>query len=139
MKRQKSEAQNVETPLVGVKPPPHQEREPQNVETPLVGVKPHVETPLVGVKPSPQSPEGERLARFLAHAGVASRRHAEELIANGRVQINGVTVGGKTGTAQHGVENSENPYAWFLSYAKLPDGTRIFARARRLSWQSSLI
>src|SRR6266566_8409249 len=61
MKRQKSEAQNVETPLVGV-------------------------------KPSPQSPEGERLARFLAHAGVASRRHAEELIANGRVQINGVTV-----------------------------------------------
>ncbi|MFD4786320.1 peptidoglycan D,D-transpeptidase FtsI family protein [Streptomyces sp. NPDC058459] len=36
-------------------------------------------------------------------------------------QINGVTVGGKTGTAQHGVKNSENPYAWFLSYAKLPD------------------
>ncbi|WP_030805924.1 peptidoglycan D,D-transpeptidase FtsI family protein [Streptomyces sp. NRRL F-2799] len=38
-----------------------------------------------------------------------------------RAQIDGVTVGGKTGTAQHGVENSENPYAWFLSYAKLPD------------------
>jgi len=36
--------------------------------------------------------EGERLARFLAHAGVASRRHAEELIAAGRVQVNGVTV-----------------------------------------------
>ncbi|MFF0385209.1 peptidoglycan D,D-transpeptidase FtsI family protein [Streptomyces sp. NPDC004286] len=36
-------------------------------------------------------------------------------------QIDGVTVGGKTGTAQHGVKNSENPYAWFLSYAKLPD------------------
>jgi cell division protein FtsI/penicillin-binding protein 2 len=36
-------------------------------------------------------------------------------------QIPGVTVGGKTGTAQHGVENSENPYAWFLSYAKLKD------------------
>ncbi len=34
----------------------------------------------------------ERLARFLAHAGVASRRHAEELIAAGRVQVNGVTV-----------------------------------------------
>ncbi len=31
----------------------------------------------------------ERLARFLAHAGIASRRHAEELIAAGRVQING--------------------------------------------------
>ncbi|MFF8730121.1 peptidoglycan D,D-transpeptidase FtsI family protein [Streptomyces sp. NPDC015171] len=38
-------------------------------------------------------------------------------------QISGVTVGGKTGTAQHGVENSENPYAWFISYAKLPDGS----------------
>lgn len=35
---------------------------------------------------------GERLARFLAHAGIASRRHAEELIATGRVQVNGVTV-----------------------------------------------
>ncbi|MFE0509247.1 peptidoglycan D,D-transpeptidase FtsI family protein [Streptomyces sp. NPDC058964] len=35
----------------------------------------------------------------------------------------GVTVGGKTGTAQHGVENSENPYAWFISYAKLSDGS----------------
>ena len=35
---------------------------------------------------------GERLARFLAHAGIASRRHAEELIASGRVQVNGVAV-----------------------------------------------
>ncbi len=35
---------------------------------------------------------GERLARFLAHAGIASRRHAEELIAAGRVQVNGITV-----------------------------------------------
>ncbi|HET8843541.1 MAG TPA: pseudouridine synthase [Ktedonobacteraceae bacterium] len=35
---------------------------------------------------------GERLARFLAHAGVASRRHAEQLIAAGRVQVNGVTI-----------------------------------------------
>ncbi|HLI71185.1 MAG TPA: pseudouridine synthase [Ktedonobacteraceae bacterium] len=37
-------------------------------------------------------PTGERLARFLAHAGVASRRHAEDLIAAGRVQVNGVTI-----------------------------------------------
>ncbi|MBX5455475.1 MAG: rRNA pseudouridine synthase [Thermogemmatispora sp.] len=34
----------------------------------------------------------ERLARFLAHAGVASRRHAEALIFSGRVQVNGETV-----------------------------------------------
>ncbi|WP_371670266.1 penicillin-binding protein 2 [Streptomyces sp. NBC_00289] len=38
-------------------------------------------------------------------------------------QIDGVTVGGKTGTAQHGVDNSEKPYAWFLSYAKLSDNS----------------
>lgn len=36
--------------------------------------------------------QGERLSRFLAHAGIASRRHAEELIAAGRVRVNGVPV-----------------------------------------------
>ncbi len=38
-------------------------------------------------------------------------------------QIPGVTVGGKTGTAQHGENNSKNPYAWFISYAKSDDGS----------------
>jgi cell division protein FtsI/penicillin-binding protein 2 len=38
-------------------------------------------------------------------------------------QIQGATVGGKTGTAQHGLNNSEKPYAWFISYAKLSDGS----------------
>ncbi|WP_435611431.1 peptidoglycan D,D-transpeptidase FtsI family protein [Streptomyces sp. bgisy159] len=37
--------------------------------------------------------------------------------------IDGVKVGGKTGTAQHGLNNSEKPYAWFVSYAKLSDGS----------------
>ena len=31
----------------------------------------------------------ERLQKILAHAGVASRRHAEEMISNGRVSVNG--------------------------------------------------
>src|SRR6476660_7029427 len=35
---------------------------------------------------------GERLQKLLSRAGVASRRLAEELIAQGRVQVNGVTV-----------------------------------------------
>ncbi|ANH92455.1 penicillin-binding protein [Streptomyces sp. SAT1] len=35
----------------------------------------------------------------------------------------GVTVGGKTGTAQHGVNNKGKPYAWFISYAKTSDGS----------------
>jgi len=31
----------------------------------------------------------ERLQKILAHAGVASRRHAEEMIQAGRVSVNG--------------------------------------------------
>ncbi|MFF6802567.1 penicillin-binding transpeptidase domain-containing protein [Streptomyces sp. NPDC012616] len=41
----------------------------------------------------------------------------------GKAKIDGVKVGGKTGTAQHGLNNSEKPYAWFISYAKLSDGS----------------
>ena len=33
-----------------------------------------------------------RLQKFLADAGVASRRKAEELILAGKIQVNGVTV-----------------------------------------------
>ncbi|MFZ3558630.1 MULTISPECIES: peptidoglycan D,D-transpeptidase FtsI family protein [unclassified Streptomyces] len=40
-------------------------------------------------------------------------------------KIPGVTVGGKTGTAQHGVDNSEKPYAWFVSYAKTDSGSPV--------------
>ncbi|MFD5597136.1 peptidoglycan D,D-transpeptidase FtsI family protein [Streptomyces griseorubiginosus] len=40
-------------------------------------------------------------------------------------QIDGVTVGGKTGTAQHGENNSKNPYAWFISYAKVGDSAPV--------------
>ncbi|MFI5658162.1 peptidoglycan D,D-transpeptidase FtsI family protein [Streptomyces sp. NPDC051684] len=40
-------------------------------------------------------------------------------------KIPGVTVGGKTGTAQHGVDNSEKPYAWFVSYAKTSSGSPV--------------
>lgn len=40
---------------------------------------------------SGDSPTGDRLQKVLAAAGVASRRRCEELIAEGRVQVNGVT------------------------------------------------
>ncbi|MFD1986990.1 pseudouridine synthase [Mesorhizobium newzealandense] len=47
-----------------------------------------------GFKPRPRSAEvteeaGERIAKRLARAGLASRRDAEELIAAGRVKVNG--------------------------------------------------
>ncbi|TPJ75919.1 pseudouridine synthase [Mesorhizobium sp. B2-6-2] len=47
-----------------------------------------------GFKPRPRPPEaapesGERIAKRLARAGIASRRDAEELIAAGRVKVNG--------------------------------------------------
>ncbi|MEU9965624.1 peptidoglycan D,D-transpeptidase FtsI family protein [Streptomyces malaysiensis] len=40
-------------------------------------------------------------------------------------KIPGVTVGGKTGTAQHGENNSANPYAWFISYADAGGGHKV--------------
>ncbi|MFC7011823.1 peptidoglycan D,D-transpeptidase FtsI family protein [Streptomyces viridiviolaceus] len=44
-------------------------------------------------------------------------------------QIAGATVGGKTGTAQHGENNSKTPYAWFTSYAKSDSSDRQVAVA----------
>ncbi|SDK87014.1 peptidoglycan D,D-transpeptidase FtsI family protein [Streptomyces indicus] len=48
---------------------------------------------------------------------------ADQVGANAKVP--GATVGGKTGTAQHGVNNEGTPYAWFTSYAKGGDGKEV--------------
>ncbi|GAA1151825.1 penicillin-binding transpeptidase domain-containing protein [Streptomyces hebeiensis] len=42
-----------------------------------------------------------------------------------KAKIPNVTVGGKTGTAQHGENNDQNPYAWFISYAKTDSGSPV--------------
>ncbi|MGW4564085.1 peptidoglycan D,D-transpeptidase FtsI family protein [Streptomyces sp. NPDC004561] len=76
--------------------------------------------PVVKTKPEemsrPLSPQNAQILQSMMETVVkqGTGTHA---------QINGATVGGKTGTAQHGVANSANPYAWFISYAKLPDGS----------------
>lgn len=38
------------------------------------------------------NPEGERIAKFLARSGVASRRESEKLIEDGRIKVNGKTL-----------------------------------------------
>ena len=43
-------------------------------------------------RPSGEVPSGDRLQKILAAAGIASRRKAEEIILEGRVQVNGTTV-----------------------------------------------
>ncbi|MEU2179618.1 peptidoglycan D,D-transpeptidase FtsI family protein [Streptomyces thermolilacinus] len=43
----------------------------------------------------------------------------------GNAKIRDVTVGGKTGTAQHGEKNKARPYAWFISYAKTDSGSPV--------------
>ena len=40
----------------------------------------------------PASPRGERIAKWLARAGVASRRDAEKLLTEGRVRINNAVI-----------------------------------------------
>lgn len=40
----------------------------------------------------PETPKGDRIAKVLARAGVASRRGAEQIITAGRVAVNGETI-----------------------------------------------
>src|SRR5260370_26372986 len=40
----------------------------------------------------PETPQGDRLQKILAKAGIASRRKTEEIILEGRVQVNGTVV-----------------------------------------------
>ena len=38
------------------------------------------------------TPQGERIAKRLSRAGIASRREAERMIAEGRVSVNGKVI-----------------------------------------------
>ncbi|MEU7026548.1 penicillin-binding transpeptidase domain-containing protein [Streptomyces sp. NPDC046275] len=54
----------------------------------------------------------------------------ENVVTNGTggkadLEMDGVKVGGKTGTAQHGEKNAKRPYAWFISYAKTSQGSPV--------------
>ncbi|MFF3752295.1 penicillin-binding transpeptidase domain-containing protein [Streptomyces sp. NPDC002018] len=68
-------------------------------------------------------PDGDTI-RVVSSATAAQLRSAMVTVVEDGTGTNaavaGAEVGGKTGTAQHGVDNSRTPYAWFTSYAKDP-------------------
>ncbi|MYY80082.1 MULTISPECIES: penicillin-binding transpeptidase domain-containing protein [unclassified Streptomyces] len=69
---------------------------------------------------------GARTLRQAMNPGTAAqlREMMAQVVDEGtgtNAAIPGVTVGGKTGTAQHGIDNSGTPYAWFISWAQAAD------------------
>ena len=63
--------------------------QPKNVAKPRATTAPRQKTK---TKPKPAEPVGTRLNKYLAQAAHVSRRDADELITQGRVDVNGVTV-----------------------------------------------
>ena len=96
--------------------------------------KQHVDQPAAGGHEKLPWGEGERLQKVLAKAGVASRRAAEEMIAQGRVEVDGaiVTEQGLRIDPQHAVVRV--------------DGTRVMVREELVhialnkpkGWQSTM-
>ncbi|MFE9439214.1 penicillin-binding transpeptidase domain-containing protein [Streptomyces sp. NPDC006602] len=69
---------------------------------------------------STAGPRPARQAMYPATA-IRLRELMAEVVTDGtgtNAAIPGATVGGKTGTAQHGIGNSGTPYAWFVSWAQ---------------------
>ncbi|MGW2408194.1 peptidoglycan D,D-transpeptidase FtsI family protein [Streptomyces sp. NPDC001739] len=74
-------------------------------------------------------PAAYRDGRTMSGRTAAQLRSAMQTVVDqgtgSNAKIGGLTVGGKTGTAQHGVDNSGTPYAWFVSYAEDRNGHQV--------------
>lgn len=77
---------------------------------------------------TPDTPKGERIAKVLARAGIASRREAERMIAEGKVSVNGkvidspaLNIGPRDRVAVEGVALADPEPARLWLYYK-PDG-----------------
>lgn len=80
-------------------------------------------TTSIGATLRARGPRTRRLAMTPATAAEL-RELMTDVVRKGtgaNAAIPGATVGGKTGTAQHGVGNSGTPYAWFISWARADD------------------
>ncbi len=75
--------------------PPRQVAQPPVVSNAKPARRQNVASAESGNHPKLPWGEGERLQKVLARAGVASRRAAEELIAQGRVEVDGLVVRGQ--------------------------------------------
>jgi 16S rRNA U516 pseudouridylate synthase RsuA-like enzyme len=64
---------------------------------------------------APKTPSGDRIAKVLARAGVASRRGAEAIIEAGRVQVNVITSGASL--AEYHVTEPNN-FAWITDLSR---------------------
>ncbi|QKV94981.1 penicillin-binding protein 2 [Streptomyces sp. NA02950] len=73
--------------------------------------------------------EGTTYGRAMSEDTAAELRSAMRTVVDRgtgtNARIPGTEVGGKTGTAQHGENNSGKPYAWFVSYADDGEGHQV--------------
>ncbi|MCX2967997.1 MULTISPECIES: peptidoglycan D,D-transpeptidase FtsI family protein [Streptomyces] len=92
-------------------------------------MKPYMVDRLEGPRSVVEQTEPEELGQPLSATNAGKLQDMmENVVENGtgtNGRLDGVTVGGKTGTAQRGVDNSESPYAWFISYAMTDGGSPV--------------